>query len=328
MIYVETGSTDVFFNFALEYYFTAVKELSEPVFLFWRTTPTLMVGKYQNTLEEIHQEYAQQKGIEIVRRMSGGGTIYTDLGGWQFTFIQYHDDGQIHFQKFIEPVVQALRSLGVPASFNGRNDLVIEGRKFSGNAQYKLAGHTVHHGSTLFDTDIDEMVKSTQVDPYKISSKSIKSVRDRVTNIKDHLKTPMDPLAFKKLMISSILGEPAKSYELTAEDRRAIEAIAEEHFRPWAVRFGQNPKCTLSTTGRFPGGKITFSLNVKQGIIEEAQIHGDFFATEEAAHLGALLRGCKLERQDLTQRLLASGMDDCIYGIRVQDMVDTILSPK
>lgn len=134
MIYVETGSTDVYYNFGLENYFAVEKRLPDTVFLFWQTTPTLMVGKYQNVVEEIDQSYAAANGIHLVRRMSGGGTIYTDLGGWQFSFIQHKDAKQIEFQQYIQPILAALRSMGVEAVFNGRNDLTIAGRKFSGNA--------------------------------------------------------------------------------------------------------------------------------------------------------------------------------------------------
>lgn len=134
MIYIETGSTDVYYNFGLENYFAMEKRLPDTVFLFWRTTPTLMVGKYQNILEEINKPYADAHGIHLVRRMSGGGTIYTDLGGWQFTFIEHSPEQQIEFAQYIGPVVDAVRELGADASFNGRNDLLIDGRKFSGNA--------------------------------------------------------------------------------------------------------------------------------------------------------------------------------------------------
>ena len=140
MIYIETGSADVYYNFGLEYYFTLEKRLPETVFLFWRTTPTLMVGKYQKVLEEINKPYADEHGIHLVRRMSGGGTIYTDMGGWQFTFIQHKEAGEIEFGQYIAPVIDALREMGVSASFNGRNDLTIDGKKFSGNAQYRLGG--------------------------------------------------------------------------------------------------------------------------------------------------------------------------------------------
>ena len=140
MIYVETNSTNVYYNFGVEYYFTTEKQLPEPVFLFWRTAPTLMLGRHQNPYEEIDLEYAQEHGIALVRRMSGGGTIYTDLGSWQFSFIVPGDKGDIDFKTYLRPVLQALRALGLNAEFNGRNDLLIDGRKFSGNAQYRKAG--------------------------------------------------------------------------------------------------------------------------------------------------------------------------------------------
>lgn len=128
MIYIETGSTDVYYNFGLEYYFTAEKKLPEPVFLFWRTTPTLMIGKYQNTLEEINKKYVDAHNIHIVRRLSGGGTIYTDPGGWQFSFITQGDSDSIQFQQYLTPVLDALQGMGIPAEFNGRNDLTVEGK--------------------------------------------------------------------------------------------------------------------------------------------------------------------------------------------------------
>ncbi len=326
MIYIETGSSDAYFNFALEYYFTAVKQMNEPVFLFWRTQPTLMVGKYQNTLEEIDQSYAESHNIQVVRRLSGGGTIYTDLGGWQFTFIEYDAGDEIHFQEFISPVIDALRALDIPAEFNGRNDLLIAGRKFSGNAQYKLAGNTVHHGSILFDTDIEQMVRSTTVDDYKIISKSIKSVRDRVTNISEHLSKPMSVEVFKQHMISYIMHGSDRRYELTDEDRREIEKIADEQFRPWECRYGANPKFSITKTGRFAGGKIEFRLDVRRGVITAAHISGDFFGTAQADNLSSILVGCRFQREDIQNVLLSNQMDEAIYGITITDMVETIIS--
>ncbi len=188
MIYIENNSTDPFFNFALEYYLITEKQLPEDqIFIFWRTEPTLMIGKYQNTIEEINEDYAKKNGIKVVRRITGGGTIYTDLGGWQFSFITKGLAETIDFNKYIGPVMEGLKKLDVPAEFNSRNDLVIHGKKFSGNAQCMLNGYTLHHGSLLFDTDFEQMVKCLTVDDYKIISKGIKSVKERVTNISEHL---------------------------------------------------------------------------------------------------------------------------------------------
>ncbi len=326
MIYIDTGSTDVFYNFALEYYFACEKELSEPVFLFWRTEPTLMIGKYQNTFEEIDLSYAEEKGIEVVRRLSGGGTIYTDLGGWQFTFIEYGNDNQIHFTEFIAPIIDALKTFEVEAEFNGRNDLVIGGRKFSGNAQYKLKGNTIHHGSILFDTNIEEMVASTTVDPYKIISKSIKSVRERVTNIKDHLKQTLSAEEFSHQMVNYILGEKGQRYQLTKSDHRRILEIADEKFRPWQARFGANPKFSMTKVGRFAGGKLSISLDVKKNTITSAQVNGDFFGNDRAQDLAETLVGLPLEKETLISSLNQKGLADALYGISAEEIVYTILT--
>ncbi len=267
MIYIETGSTDVYYNFGLEYYFAAEKKLPEPVLLFWRTTPTLMVGKYQNILEEINKPYADAHKIRLVRRMSGGGTIYTDLGGWQFTFIEHSDQTQIDFSRYIGPVVDAVRELGADAGFNGRNDLLIDGRKFSGNAQYRLPGCIVHHGSLLYDTDLAQMAAATTVDPYKIQSKSIKSVRDRVTNISEHLPRKLPAEQFKACMLRHLMRGSTQTYCPTPADDAHIRALAEEKFAAWDAVYGRNPRFNIERTGHFAGGKFTFRLDVQRGVI-------------------------------------------------------------
>ena len=180
MIYIDTHSTDVFYNFGVEYYFSRHKKLDDDVFLIWRTTPTLMIGKFQNTLEEIDASYARERGITIVRRLSGGGTIYTDMGGWQFSYITKTCGIEIEFERFIAPIVDILRSLGLNAALTGRNDITVDGKKVSGNTQYKLGETTVHHGSLLFSTDLGEMARASTPNPYKITSKAISSVRERV----------------------------------------------------------------------------------------------------------------------------------------------------
>ena len=295
MIYIETGSTDVYYNFGLEYYFTLEKRLPETVFLFWRTTPTLMVGKYQNVLEEINKPYADEHGIHLVRRMSGGGTIYTDMGGWQFTFIQHKEAGEIEFGQYIAPVIDALREMGVSASFNGRNDLTIDGRKFSGNAQYRLGDCIVH-------------------------SKSIKSVRDRVTNISEHLPSPMDAETFKETMVRHIMNGSTAAYTVTPEDDARIREIAGEQFRSWERIFGRNPKFTIDRIGRFAGGKIQFKLDVQKGIIREAAVYGDFFSTLDASTICDALIGCPYERGAVLAALRSHGIDGAVYRISAEEM--------
>ena len=325
MIYIETGSTDIFYNLATEYYYAAMKPLEDTAFLLWRCGPTLVVGKFQNTLEEIRLDYAREHGINVARRLSGGGTVYFDMGGWEFTFIERDGREAISFQRYTRPILEALRSLGVPADFNGRNDLLIDGRKFSGNSQYKLPGCTVHHGTLMFDVDIAQMVASTSVSDEKILTKSIRSVRERVTNIADHLPRPMDAEAFKEHLIAHVVGEGGARLEPGPADRAEIERFAREKLATWEWRFGRNPKFSIQRAGRFPGGRIEFQLEVKKGEITQAAVSGDFFAGEKADGLAEALIGCRYDREALRQRLAERGFDGVVYGITIDDMAATIV---
>lgn len=325
MIYIETNSADVCYNFGAEYYFTTEKPLDGTVFLFWRTTPTLMVGRYQNVLEEVDRAYADAHGIRIVRRMSGGGTIYTDLGGWQFTFIEDARAEDIQFQRYISPVIDALAELGVEAAFNGRNDLTIAGRKISGNAQYRLGGRVVHHGSLLFDTDLERMAAATTADRYKIESKSIPSVRERVTNIAWHLPSPMDAEAFKASVVRHILGPEGETYAITPEDDARIRALAQERFASWESTYGQGPAFNIERVGRFPGGTMRFRLEVKRGVIRQAAVSGDFFSTLDGESFHAVLSGCRYERGAVLEALEKLCADGAVYRVSPAEMAKAIV---
>ncbi len=317
MIYIAHPGTDVALHLAAEYYFATEKKLPETVFMLWQSAPTLVVGRFQNTYEEINLRYAEEKGIAIVRRMSGGGTVYQDRGGRQFAFIDQAAGEGIDFTSYLRPIVRALCALGVPAEINGRNDLCCEGKKFSGNAQYRQKGTTVHHGTLLFDTDIAEMVAATSPDPYKISSKSIKSVKDRVINLKTYLPD-MDAEAFGETVVEAVLGEGGGRYTLTEEDDRRIAQIADEIFRPWDFRFGNNPKFDLVKTGRFPGGKVELHLNIERGHIAALDIHGDFFSSLSPAQIAQTLVGTRFEPQAIEAAL--APLQGKLYGISAKDL--------
>lgn len=321
MIYVENNSTNPFYNFALEYYLITEKQLpGDVIFLFWRTEPTLMVGKYQNTLEEINVEYAQENQMHVVRRITGGGTIYTDMGGWQFSFITKGTDKQIDFSRYTEPIITALNGIGVAAEFNSRNDLVIAGKKFSGNAQCMLNGHVLHHGSLLFDTNLDQMEKCLNVKEHKIVSKGIKSVRGRVTNISDHTPQHIDSKNFKKYMVESILGSSGGRYELTLDDIDKVNAIADEKFRTWQWNYGASPKFNITKVGQFDGGRVEFKLEVNRGIIEGCHIYGDFFGSDDIELLTKKLIGCKYTIESI--RAALNEVKNAFYNIKTDELLE------
>lgn len=314
MIYIDTKSADPYYNFGCEYYFSTEKDLGDDVFLMWKTTPTLMIGKYQNTLEEIDAAYARENGINVVRRLSGGGTIYTDEGGWQFSYITRSLGLEIEFERFVRPVTDALISLGVDAALTGRNDITVGGKKFSGNAQFKLGGTTVHHGSLLFDTNIDSLVRATTPKEYKITSKSIKSVRDRVTNIREHLPADMTPDEFRDYVVARITNS---SYEISAEDDERIRALADKYFRDPEIIYAKSPKFEIQKEIHLDGGTLSVGLTVRHGIIENAGITGDFFSG--VGDPGEALIGVKYTPDAVREAL--SSFDGKIFRVSVDELV-------
>ena len=320
MICVDTKSRDPYFNFGAEYYFAAERDMGDAVFLLWSTTPTLMLGKYQNAWEEIDLPYAEEKGINLVRRLSGGGTIYTDEGGLQYSFIRRDGVREISFDEYMEPVIVALNSLGVPAERGGRNDILVGGKKISGNAQFKLRGSTVHHGSLLFDTDIGEMVRSSSPPDYKITSKSIKSVRDRVTNIRDFFSGAATAEQFGKMLIRAVadaVGEGFTTYSLSEEDISRIEYLAKLRFRGRENVFTPSPAFEAEYLCRFPAGNVKVSFAVKGGVITDAALSGDFFASDADGSIDCLI-GAGFERREISEKLSAAGIG--IYGVTGEDL--------
>lgn len=313
MLYIDTGSRDPYFNFGAEYYFCRFRPKDEMVFLLWRTEPTLMLGKYQNLYEEINLEAAKDSGVHIVRRLSGGGTIYTDLGGWQFSFIDPEGTEEIDFKKYTDLVLQALEAMSIEVEFSGRNDLLIGGKKFSGNAQFQLNGYTVHHGSLLFDSDLDAMTRFSRVRPEKIRSKSIKSVRSRVTNLKDLLGVPMTVEDFGEAFIQRLVGN--RRGGLTESEILEIEVLAQEHFRKEDRIYGQSPAFSLTNGHRFAGGRLDLQIEVKKGLIEDLQFTGDFFATDGVNDLKSLFIGLPYRKEVLLQAL--AGYRDRMYFYRI-----------
>ena len=312
MIYIESESLNAHFNLALEYYLATEKIINDTVVFLWRTSPTVVIGKFQNALEELDRQYTEEKGICIARRMSGGGTIYNDEGGLMFTFIVPENKPEIDFLSFITPVIEALNKMGVSASASGRNDILVDGKKVSGNAQYKTGGVTVHHGTLMFDVDIGEVVRATTPKPYKITSKSIQSVRERVTNIREHLPEGMDMTRdeFKDRLAAELAGD-CPHLVLSENDLARVKEIASEHFENnvWQAQ----PRFSIEKVLHLAGGTMEFSLETRQNKILFVHLTGDFFGSTDPEEICTLLTGKELEETVLTDAL--SPIDGKIMGI-------------
>lgn len=321
MIVVDMGSKDPYFNFAVEDYFLTEKPQKETVFLFWQTRPTVMLGRFQNAYQELNLAAVERDGVQVVRRQTGGGTIYTDEGGWQFSFILPQKAEQIDFGQFLDPIVQALAALGVHASYNSRNDLEIDGKKISGNAQCGRGDYTLHHGSLLYATDLSKMATYLNVPAHKLKSKGIRSVKSRTTNISEQLDEPWSSEGFAQKMIAEVLKAGSQRYALTAEDRSKIEQIADKKWRSWDWNFGKNPSFSIQHKGHFAGGLLEIALEVEHGKIKACQFSGDFFSAQGLEGFVAELIGLPYERGAI-ERLLRA-YPDLIYRIGSEEILAT-----
>src|SRR5690625_6345332 len=208
MLFVDNrGITDPRINLALEEYVLRNKRREESFVLFRSNEPSIIIGRNQNTLEEINHEYVREHGIHVVRRVSGGGAVYHDLGNLNFSIItDYAMERFNNYEYFTKPVVDVLRSLGVPAEVSGRNDILVDERKISGNAQFTTGGRMLSHGTVLFDSNLEEVVNALDVKMSKIESKGLKSVRSRVVNIAGFLKEEVKIGEFRDVIGMRICG--------------------------------------------------------------------------------------------------------------------------
>ncbi|HHW8034951.1 TPA: lipoate--protein ligase [Staphylococcus aureus] len=297
--------TDPTLNLAMEEYVLKNLPAEESYFLFYINRPSIIVGKNQNTIEEVNQTYIDAHNIDVVRRISGGGAVYHDTGNLNFSFITDDDGNSFHnFQKFTEPIVQALQSLGVNAELTGRNDIQVGQAKISGNAMVKVKNRMFSHGTLMLNSDLDEVQNALKDNPAKIKSKGIKSVRKRVANIQEFLNDPLEIEEFKKIILKTIFGEAeVEEYKLTDEDWENIEKLSNDKYRTWEWNYGRNPKYNFEREEKFEKGFVQIKFDVKRGKIEHAKIFGDFFGVGDVTDLENALVGCLHDFEHIEEAL-------------------------
>ncbi|TCK84773.1 lipoate--protein ligase [Albibacterium bauzanense] len=298
------GITDPAINLAMEEYVLHHAPVNESYFLFYINSPSIIVGKNQNALEEFNRSYVNEKDIQVVRRLSGGGTVYHDLGNLNFSFITSYDGKNFHnYSKFVQPIVETLNKIGVPAELNSRNDIFVNGRKISGNAQFAQKGRMLSHGTLLLNANLDKIVNSLSVSDANIHSKSIKSVRSKVANINEFLSEPLNMDEFKEIILEAIFEgrEHIDEYLLKEEDWQLIHQISQEKYKQWEWNFGRSPKFSIIKSSRFPMGGIEVKLIIEHGLIVQAAIIGDFL--EDVAHIENSLIGATYHSQGIQNAL-------------------------
>ena len=318
MLIIKNYNTDPYFNLAAEEYL--LKQFDDDIFTLWRNDNAIIVGKHQNTLAEINVDVVNEKNIKVIRRLSGGGTVFHDLGNLNFTFItnaKNKDEIKIDFKFFTLPIIEVLKTLGVNAEFSGRNDLLIDGMKISGNAEhiYHQKKRTLHHGTLLYASQIADLSAALKVNPLKFEDKAVKSVRSRVTNISSHMPSTLTVETFYQKIIEFMAShyKDVRFYEYTDADVAAIEQLANEKYKTWEWNFGYSPKYTFKKSSKSPGG-----------FIEQARIHGDFFNAKEVEELEQLLIGCPHNSEFIRQKLSQVNIEDYITGSTIDHFLEAL----
>ncbi|MDV2583450.1 lipoate--protein ligase [Alkalibacillus haloalkaliphilus] len=326
------GITDPQLNLAIEEY--ALKHLNidddQQYLLFYVNGPSIIVGKNQNSVEEINTDFVEANDIKVVRRLSGGGAVYHDLGNLNFSFLAKDEGNNFsNFKKFTQPVVDALQKLGVNAELSGRNDITADGRKISGNAQFTTKGRMFSHGTLMFDSEVENVIQSLRVKSEKIRSKGIKSIRSRVANISEFIDESITMDDFKETLLKYIFDvEDVKDvprYKLDEEDWKKIHEISESRYQKWDWNYGRSPAFNIQHSKRVEGvGSYDVRLDVKKGVIQDVTIFGDFFGIGEVSDVEDKLKGVKYEREAIQAALKDIDLQHYLGKIEDEDFLSLV----
>lgn len=325
--YLDLTTTDPSYNLAMEQYVFDCLPRDRMYFMLWQNDNSIIVGKYQNTLSEINLEAVERRGIRVVRRLSGGGAVYHDMGNLNFTFITDAASGTaLDMKLFCQPVVRTLAALGVHAEVNGRNDITIDGKKFSGNSQYLRQGRVMHHGTIMLNSDLSVVSEALQVDPTKFQTKGVRSVRSRVTNVADHLDRPVSLPEFRRILLENILREnPGQPYPLTPKDLAAVEKLREERYAAWDWNYGQSPACTVLRRRRVEGcGLVEAYISVDSGLISAIAFRGDFFSAVEPEELAPRFVGRTPDQAGFAAALEGVDVSRYFAGLQNDQLIEIL----
>ncbi|MFC0345561.1 lipoate--protein ligase [Epilithonimonas hispanica] len=323
MLIIDSPSHNAFFNIASEE-FLLTKFPTEDIFLLYINAPSIIVGKFQNTLAEINLDYVNDNNIKVVRRLSGGGAVYHDLGNLNFSFHTLLGTNDfLDFGEFTSPIIKILKDWNINANLEGRNDLLVDGKKFSGNAKLAKGGKMIQHGTILFNSEMSVLSDALKINPLKFIDKATKSNRSRVTNLIDFLPTGATIEVLKQKLIDEILKDfNGKVYNLTDQDIQEIEKLAKEKYETWDWNFGFSPNYNFKKAIKIPAGFIEIHLDVEKGIIKKAKIFGDFFASKSIEELEDLLIDEKHDIENLNQVLSKINITDYFGKVTVDEILE------
>ncbi|NLW14724.1 MAG: lipoate--protein ligase [Erysipelothrix sp.] len=326
MRFIKNSSTNPFFNLALDEYAMRHIDVEEDFFFLWQNEPSVIIGNNQNAAEEVNKKFIDDNKIHVARRVSGGGAVYHDFGNLNFTFVISVDDPKtVNYKKYVQPIIDALKSMGVDAQASGRNDILIDGLKISGNAQRMANGKLMHHGTLIFDVNIEDMVQSLNVDPSKIVSKGVKSVRSRVTTIKEHLPqgTTLKDFWDELQYFLSNKGQDEEII-LSDEDIKKIEQEAKNKFSTWDWVYGASPKFNLKNGNRFAGGRVEVLADVEEGKFVSIRFMGDYLGLSDVSELESQLIGVRFDKKAVDEILSKHDLSIYFGSITKEELLSVI----
>lgn len=327
MYYIRSTSTDATFNLALEQYVFDHLDRTHSYLMLWQNANAIIIGKHQNTRSEVNAEYVKESGIQVVRRLSGGGAVYHDMGNVNFTFITDAKGENFNLASFCHPVIRVLQSLGVKAQISGRNDMTIEGMKFSGNSQYIKQGRMMHHGTILFDSDLTVLSKALSVSKDKIESKGLKSVRNPVTNVRPHMSRDCDVKQFFDFLETHLMEQfDAQVFPPHLIDPDAVRRLQTDVYGTWEWNYGYSPAYSINKKRRFDAvGSIEIQLDAAEGTIRNLAFFGDYFAVREDRELIDRLTGVPLNEKALTDALCQVTVDFYFRNLKKEQLISLLL---
>ncbi|MCK4920100.1 MAG: lipoate--protein ligase [Bacteroidales bacterium] len=325
MLCIQNKNTDPYFNLAAEEYI--LKNFQDDCFMLYQNENSIIVGKHQNTLSEINLDFVNENDIKVVRRISGGGTVFHDLGNLNFSFFMSGEDGKlVNFKKYTRPILEFIQNSGIEAEFGKRNDLVIDGKKISGNAEHIWKKKTLHHGTILYSSELSHLSSALKVNPLKFADKSVKSVRSRVTNLCDYLPVKMDISVFSEKLMTHIMEKYSvgELYDFSERDIKEIKALKNKKFVSWEWNFGYSPNYNFKKTVKVNFGNLSVNLKTIKGVISEIEFSSEFIQKDNLREIEGVLHGKKHDR-DIIKAFLENYMkDNNLNGIAIDEMLKAL----
>ena len=325
MTYIFNEGKTSYYNMALEEYLFHSRTDLHPILLLWQNSGTIVVGRNQNTIKEINLDYVKENGIDVVRRLTGGGAVYHDKGNLNYTYITDADSGgKFDFTPFIQNVIGALDHFGVRAEFTGRNDITVDGKKFSGNAQVRHKKSLMHHGTIMVNSDLTTVSKCLNPSKVKLKDKGIQSVSSRICNLSEYLPENVGIDRFKDQLIRQFeysSGGDMVEYVLSEEEIDEVWKLARSKYELWQWNYGKSPAFDISGERRFDFGTMQLQLLLEENRIKEVYLYGDFFSKKDVGNLEKYIAGTVYDRHSILNKLNQIDLSDYIDGLMPDDLI-------